>query len=98
MDGRLVQIGLLGGATSEINLSVILQRRLIVTGSTLRPRSIAEKAVIARAVQAQVWPLLESGEVRVLVHATFPLRDAAGAHRVMESSTHIGKLVLLVQS
>ena len=95
-DGRLVQIGLLSGAKSQINMGLVLQRRLWITGSTLRARSIAEKAAIAGAVQQHVWPLLEAGTVRVLVHATFPLRQASEAHRVMESSSHIGKLVLTV--
>jgi NADPH2:quinone reductase len=95
-DGRLVQIGLLSGAKSQINMGPVLQRRLWITGSTLRARSIAEKAAIAGAVQQHVWPLLEAGTVRVLVHATFPLQQAAEAHRVMESSAHIGKLVLTV--
>jgi NADPH2:quinone reductase len=71
-----------------------LQRRLWITGSTLRARSVAEKAAIAQAVHQNVWPLLEAGKVRVLVHATYPLAQAAEAHRVMESSEHIGKLVL----
>jgi NADPH2:quinone reductase len=96
MEGRLVQIAQLGGSKSQINTTPILQRRLTLTGSTLRPRSVAEKAAIARAVHANVWPLLESGSVRVLVHAAYPLADAAEAHRVMESSAHIGKLVLTV--
>jgi NADPH2:quinone reductase len=96
MDGRLVQIGLLGGARAQINTLPILQRRLWITGSTLRARSVAEKAAIGHAVHQQVWPLLEAGTVRVLVHATFPLREASEAHRVMESSTHVGKLVLTV--
>ena len=94
MDGRLVQIGQLGGATSQINTGLILQRRLWVTGSTLRARSVAEKGAIASAVHKSVWPLLEAGTVHVPVHATFPLAKAAEAHRVMESSAHIGKLVL----
>ena len=98
MDGRLVQIGQLGGAKSQINTGLILQRRLWLTGSTLRARSVAEKGAIARAVHKNVWPLLESGAVRVPVHATFPLAQAADAHRVMESSAHIGKLVLGVRS
>ena len=93
-DGRLVEIGVLGGVRAEINVMPVLQRRLTITGSTLRARSVAEKGAIARAVHAVVWPLLESGAVRVLVHATFPLRDAAEAHRVMESSAHVGKLIL----
>jgi NADPH2:quinone reductase len=96
MDGRLVQIGLLGGAKSPINMGPVLQRRLWITGSTLRARSIPEKAAIARAVREHVWPLLEAGSARVPIHATFPLRQAAEAHRLMESSTHIGKLVLTV--
>ena len=95
-DGRLVQIGLLSGAKSQINMGLVLQRRLWITGSTLRARSIPEKAAIASAVHQHVWPLLEAGTVRVLVHATFPLQQAAKAHRVMESSAHIGKLVLTV--
>jgi NADPH:quinone reductase-like Zn-dependent oxidoreductase len=95
-EGRLVQIGVLGGAKSQINMMPVLQRRAWITGSTLRARSIEEKAAIAHAVNQNVWPLLEDGSVRVLVHATFPLTRAAEAHRVMESSAHIGKLVLTV--
>jgi putative PIG3 family NAD(P)H quinone oxidoreductase len=96
MEGRLVHIGQLGGAKAEINLTPVLRQRLTITGSTLRARSVAEKGAIANAVHTHVWPLFESGAVRVAVHQTFPLRDAAEAHRVMESSTHIGKLVLVV--
>jgi putative PIG3 family NAD(P)H quinone oxidoreductase len=96
VDGRLVIIGLQGGVTAQINASSILRRRLTITGSTLRPRSVEEKGAIAKALREHVWPLLESGAVRVIVHATFPLAKAAEAHRVMESSTHIGKLVLTV--
>lgn len=98
MDGRLVQIAQLGGYRSTINTIPILQRRLTITGSTLRSRSVEEKGRIARAVQQHVWPLIGSRVVRVLIHASFPLTQAADAHRVMESSAHIGKLVLLVQS
>jgi putative PIG3 family NAD(P)H quinone oxidoreductase len=98
IDGRLVIIGLQGGATAQINANAILRRRLTITGSTLRPRSVEEKGAIAEAVRDHVWPLLESGVVRVPVHATFPLRGAAEAHRMMESSAHIGKLVLQVES
>jgi NADPH:quinone reductase-like Zn-dependent oxidoreductase len=94
MEGRLLHIGQVGGSKAHINLTPLLRRRLTITGSTLRARSVPEKAAIARAVYQHVWPLFESGDVRVLVHATFPLRDAAEAHRMMESSTHIGKLVL----
>jgi len=96
MDGRLVMIGRQGGVKSEIDVMPVLRRRLTLTGSTLRARSVAEKGALAQAVHRHVWPLFESGAVRVIVHETFPLRDAAAAHRMMESSTHIGKLVLLV--
>lgn len=94
MDGRLVLVGQLGGAKAQINTTPIFLKRLTITGSTLRARSVAEKGALARAVHQHVWPLLESGAVRVPVHATFPLRDAAEAHRVMEAGNHIGKLVL----
>ena len=98
MDGRLVQIGHLGGYRSTINTIPILQRRLTITGSTLRPRSVAEKGAIADAVRQHVWPLLESGAVRSVIYATFPLLNAFEAHECMEASGHIGKLVLQVQS
>jgi putative PIG3 family NAD(P)H quinone oxidoreductase len=96
MDGRLVQIGQLGGARAQINMIPVLQRRLTITGSVLRPRSVTEKGAIAKAVHEHVWPLFESGAMRVVVHATFPIREASEAHRVMEASTHVGKLVLVV--
>jgi len=96
LEGRLVIIGQLGGAKSQISTTPILQKRLTITGSTLRARSVAEKGLLARAVHEHVWPTLESGQVKVLVHATFPLRQAAEAHRMMESSAHTGKLVLVV--
>ena len=95
MDGRLVQIAVLGGVKATLNLITMMQRRLTLTGSTLRARPVAEKGAIAAALRARVWPLLEAGTVRPVVHATFPLRSAADAHRVMESGTHIGKLVLV---
>ena len=98
MEGRLVMIGRQRGLRSEIDVMPILRRRLTLTGSTLRTRSVEEKGVLARAVHEHVWPLFESGTVRVPVHATFPLRDAAAAHRVMEASTHVGKLILQVHS
>ena len=97
LEGRLVQIAQLGGYRSTISTIPILQRRLTITGSTLRPRTVEEKGRIASAVREQVWPLIESGAVRVLVHQTFPLADAAEAHRVMESSVHVGKLMLQVE-
>ena len=95
LEGRLLQIGVLGGPKTEINVGVIMQKRLTVTGSTLRARPMADKAAIASAVHENVWPLLESGAVKPIVHATFPMRDAAAAHRLMESSEHVGKIVLV---
>jgi putative PIG3 family NAD(P)H quinone oxidoreductase len=97
LEGRLVQIAVIGGAKAQINLVPILQRRLTITGSTLRPRAVEEKAAIARALREHVWPLLESGAVAPVIFETFPLREAAAAHRVMESGEHIGKLVLVVR-
>src|SRR5262245_27530221 len=96
VDGRLVAIATLRGAKAEINIPAIMQRRLTITGSTLRPRSVTEKGAIASALRRHVWPLLDAGTVAPIVHATFPLADAAGAHRLMESSTHVGKIVLVV--
>ena len=96
IEGRLVEIATLRGATTELNILQMMQRRHTITGSTLRIRSVAEKGAIAAALREHVWPLLESGAVKPHVHATFPLRDAAAAHRVMESGVHIGKLVLVV--
>ena len=96
LEGRLVQIGTLGGAKTEINVGFLMQRRLTITGSTLRARTVAEKGLVAASVHQHVWPLIESGAVKPIVHATFPLRDAAAAHRLMESSQHIGKLVLTI--
>jgi putative PIG3 family NAD(P)H quinone oxidoreductase len=98
MDGRLVMIGRQGGARSEIDVMPVLRKRLTLTGSTLRARSVDEKGALAREVHAHVWPLFESNAVRVVVHQTFDLREAAASHRVMEASTHVGKLILLVQS
>jgi len=95
IEGRLVEIATLHGAKAELNIQTIMQRRLTITGSTLRARAVAEKGAIAAAVRQHVWPLIESGQVKPIVHATFPLREAAEAHRVMESGAHIGKLVLI---
>src|SRR5262249_9062740 len=96
VDGRLVEIATQLGAKAEINIVTIMQRRLTVTGSTLPPGTVAEKGAIADALRHNVWPLLESGAVAPIVHATFPLADAAAAHRMLESSAHVGKLVLVV--
>jgi NADPH2:quinone reductase len=95
-EGRLVEIATLEGAKAELNIQTIMHRRLTVTGSTLRARPIADKGVIAAAVHQHVWPLLESGAVKPIIYATFPLRNASEAHRVMEASVHIGKLVLII--
>ena len=96
-DGRLVIIGLLGGAQAQVPLAQILLRRLTLTGSTLRPRSIEYKANLAQALRKRVWPLIEAGTIRPIIHASFPLEQAAEAHQLMESSSHIGKIVLTVQ-
>jgi putative PIG3 family NAD(P)H quinone oxidoreductase len=98
LEGRLAQIAHLRGARVELNLATLMQRRLTVTGSTLRVRSVEEKGRLAQAVKASVWPLIEAGAVRPVVHATFPLDQASEAHRLMESDAHIGKIVLVVGS
>ncbi len=93
-DGRLVIIAVQGGSRSEIDAGAVLRRRLTITGSTLRPRSVPFKATIARALRDKVWPWLESGKVKPVIHDVFPAAEAARAHAVMESNQHIGKLVL----
>jgi len=97
-DGRLVIIALLGGATGEINFGEVLRRRLVITGSTLRPRPVAFKRHIAQQLRSQVWPLLESGRIKPVIYQTFPLEQAADAHALMETSTHVGKIMLQVAS
>ena len=97
MDGRLVLIAFLGGSKLEaLDLTPIMTRRLTVTGSTMRPRSTAQKGVIAAALRAQVWPLLDAGRCAPVIERVFPLAEAAAAHALLESSTHIGKIVLSV--
>ncbi|HNB29151.1 MAG TPA: NAD(P)H-quinone oxidoreductase [Alphaproteobacteria bacterium] len=96
LEGRLVQIAFLKGAKAEVNFAALMVKRQTITGSTLRPRSVAEKGAIAQALEAKVWPLLAKGQVAPLLHATFPLDQAAEAHRLMESSAHLGKIVLTV--
>ena len=96
VEGRIVQIAFLRSPKTEVNLQPLMIKRLTLTGSTLRARSVAEKGAVAAAVREHVWPLLESGKVKPIIHATFPLADAAGAHRLMEADTHIGKIVLTV--
>ena len=97
-DGRLVIIAFLGGVKTTINMTDILRRRLTVTGSTLRPRSEEFKQKIAVNLLKYVWPLFENKEIKPLIYRSFALEDAAKAHRLMESSTHIGKIVLEVNS
>jgi NADPH:quinone reductase len=93
-DGRLAIIAVQGGAKSELNAGLVLRKRLTITGSTLRPRPVPFKAAIAQALKAKVWPLLESGAIKPVIHSTFPATDAARAHQLMESNLHIGKIVL----
>lgn len=94
-EGRIVTIGLMGGAAAEVDLAQLMSRRAVLTGSTLRSRSVEQKGAIADAVRKHVWPLLAAKRLRPVVHATFPLADAAEAHRVMEASAHVGKLLLI---
>ena len=94
MEGRLVVISLIGGARGEINLNTVMSKRLTLTGSTLRIRSVEQKAVVAEGVRRNVWPLIAGGRVKPVIYATFPLAQASEAHRLMESSKHIGKIVL----
>ena len=94
-EGRLVIIAVQRGPKiGEFNVLPIMLKRLTVTGSTLRPRTVEQKAAIARTLEAKVWPLLEAGTVKPIVHSRFPLSDAAGAHRLMESGAHVGKIIL----
>jgi NADPH2:quinone reductase len=95
-DGRVVIIALLGGARATVDLAAVLRRRLMITGSTLRPRSVAFKAAIAARLRSVVWPLIENGRIRPVVHAVFPLARAADSHALMESSAHVGKIALAV--
>ena len=96
VDGRIVQIAFLKGANVEINLHPIMAKRLTHTGSTLRPRSVQQKAAIADALHEAIWPSLTDGKWRPTIDTVFPLREAAAAHRRMESSEHVGKIVLEV--
>ena len=94
LEGRLVQIAFLKSPKAEIDFSVMMRKRLWITGSTLRPRTPAQKGVIAQQLRQHVWPLLEARVVRPIVHQVFPLAQAADAHRLMEAGTHVGKIVL----
>lgn len=95
-DGRLVIIAMLGGAKAAVNLNEFLRRRLTLTGSALRPRPVGFKGAIARALREKVWPHIESGAIKAVIYRIFPLAEAARAHSLMESGTHIGKIVLTV--
>ena len=95
-DGRHVTIAILGGARAELNMAVVMSRRYTLTGSTLRPRSGAFKALLAQEIAAQVWPFVESGQLRPVMDRVFPLAQAAAAHARMEAGEHIGKIVLAV--
>ena len=93
-DGRIVIIAVQDGVKAEFNAALVLRKRLVITGSTLRPRPVAFKAAIAQALREQVWPLLASGAIKPVIHSTFAAADAAQAHALMESNQHIGKIVL----
>ncbi|MCB5177417.1 NAD(P)H-quinone oxidoreductase [Microvirga lenta] len=97
LEGRLVQIAFLQSSKAEIDFTPVMIRRLTITGSTLRPRSVELKAAIAEALRRNVWPLLEKGAVRPVLHATFPLEEARAAHELMESSAHQGKIMLEIR-
>lgn len=96
VEGRIVVIAVQGGVKADIKVNTLMIKRLTLTGSTLRPRTVAQKAAIAEAVHRNVWPLLSSRRVKPIIHASFPLAEAAEAHRMMESSSHIGKIMLTV--
>jgi len=93
-DGRIVIIAVQGGTKSEFNAGLVLRRRITVTGSTLRPRPVAFKAAIAQSLAKSVWPLIEAGKIKPVIHSTFPAAEAAKAHALMESNQHVGKIVL----
>ncbi len=95
MEGRHVSIATLKGAETKLDIRTVMMRRLTLTGSTLRARSVPEKAAIAQGLRERVWPLLDTGRVKPVIHATFPLAQAADAHRLMESGEHFGKIVLI---
>ena len=95
-DGRIALIALLGGAKANVDLGQVLRRRLSISGSTLRPRPVAFKGAIAQKLREHVWPLFAQGKIKPVIYKTFPLEQAAEAHALMESSTHVGKIVLQV--
>jgi NADPH2:quinone reductase len=96
LNGRLVNIAFLNGPTAEVNFMPLMLKRLTMTGSTLRPRTVAEKAEIAQSLKHEVWPLLNNGSIKPVIDSTFPLAEATAAHTLMEASTHIGKIILTI--
>ena len=96
VEGRIVNIAFLQGARVEVDLNQVMRKRLTLTGSTLRPRSVEEKGAIAQQLRRRIWPLIERGAIKPVVHKTFPLAEAAEAHRLMASSEHIGKIILTI--
>jgi len=94
VDGRISIIAVQGGTKSALDVGALLRKRLSIVGSTLRPRSVAYKAVLAKALRERVWPLIDSGRIKPVIHQVFPATDAAAAHALMESSSHVGKIVL----
>ena len=96
IEGRLVYIAFLGGSRVDVDLRPLMVKRLAICGSTLRPLAAERKAAIAAALRDRVWPLIEAGRIKPVIHVTFPLAQAAEAHRLMESSAHIGKIMLTV--
>jgi NADPH2:quinone reductase len=97
LEGRIVQVSVQQGTKANVDMRRLMQKRLTHTGSTLRPRPVAEKAAIARGLLVNVWPLIEAGKIKPVIDSTFPLADAPKAHARMESSAHIGKIVLVVR-
>ncbi len=96
VDGRIVQIAFQGSSRASVDFRRIMLKRLVHTGSTLRSRAVAEKAAIASALERKVWPLVRAGQVKPVIYRTFPLPQAAAAHALLETSTHIGKIVLTI--
>ena len=98
LEGRLVIIAFLRGSRVEVDWRHIMLKRLTVTGSTLRASPVERKVALAQALRREVWPLIETGEIKTVIHRVFPLAEAAAAHALMESNVHIGKIVLAVRS
>jgi NADPH:quinone reductase len=93
-DGKLVMINAVKGKNAQVDLSLVMRKRLVITGSLLRPRDIAFKSAIARGLEEKIWPLLVPGKIRSVIYKTFPAAQAAAAHQLMETGVHLGKIVL----